>query len=51
MTVTASLVIYYPHLRLVGELEDESQETRLSALRASCMNAGRANAYNFKRLR
>jgi hypothetical protein len=37
-TITASLAVYHPPLRLVGELEDERRENRLSATRASWSN-------------
>jgi hypothetical protein len=50
LTVTVILVIYHPHFRLVGELEDEGRENRLSASRASCSNAGRSDAYNCTKL-
>jgi hypothetical protein len=50
LTITANLVIYYLHLRLVGELEDEGRENRLSISRASCSNAGRFDTYNCTKL-
>jgi hypothetical protein len=50
MTITASLMIYWQHLRLIGELEDERRENRLSALRASYSNARRSDAYSCTRL-
>jgi hypothetical protein len=40
------LVIYCTHFRLLGELEDEPRENRLSATRASWSNAGRFGTYN-----
>jgi hypothetical protein len=46
LTSKASLVIHCSHLRLLGELEDERRENRLSASRASCSNAARSDACN-----
>jgi hypothetical protein len=40
------MVLYCPHLRLGGELEDGTQENRLSAPPASYNNAERSTAYN-----
>lgn len=39
------MVIYRPHLRLVGELEDERRANRLSVRRAGFINAERCVAY------
>jgi hypothetical protein len=49
-TITASLGIYCPHSRLVGELEGERRESRLSASQASYSDAERSDAYNCTRL-
>jgi hypothetical protein len=50
LTITASLMIYCPHLRFVGELEVERRETSLSASRASCSNAGCSDIRDCTRL-
>ena len=44
MTITANLVIYSSHLRLIVELEDEGLGNGLSTSRDPCSNAARSGA-------
>jgi molybdopterin converting factor small subunit len=50
LTITVILVIYPPQFRLIGELEDEGRENRLSASRASCSSATRSGACDCAKL-
>ena len=44
MTITANLVIYSSHLRLIVELEDEGLGNGLSTSRDPCSSAARSGA-------
>jgi hypothetical protein len=50
LTITVILVIYPPQFRLIGELEDEGRENRLSASQASCSSTTRSGACDCTKL-